>query len=78
MKMISLPLILSLLLSTPLLLSSTEAVAKISSISDAINKSGRQRMLTQRILSSYYQVGKMISPTKSKKQLKDAIQQFSA
>ena len=33
-------------------------------------------MLTQRILSSYYQVGKLISLTKSKKQLKEAIAQF--
>lgn len=78
MKILSLPLILSFLLSPLILINSTEAQAEISSIADAINKSGRQRMLTQRILSSYYQVGKLISVTKSKKQLNEAIELFGS
>jgi len=62
----------------PLLLSPSIAQAEISSIADAINKSGRQRMLSQRILSTYFQVGKKVNLTKSKKQLKDAISLFES
>lgn len=62
----------------PLLLTPSIAQAEISSIADAINKSGRQRMLSQRILSTYFQVGKKINLTKSKKQLKDAISLFES
>ena len=62
----------------PLLLTPSISQAEISSIADAINKSGRQRMLSQRILSTYFQVGKKVNLTKSKKQLKDAISLFES
>lgn len=67
---------LAFVLTLPLLVVPSTAHAEISSISDAINKSGRQRMLTQRILSTYSQVGKKVNLTKSKKQLKGAIDLF--
>jgi len=62
---------------SPLLLPSV-AQAEITGFADAINKSGRQRMLSQRILSAYYQIGKKINLTKSKKQLTDAVALFES
>ena len=44
----------------------------------AINKSGRQRMLAQRIVKSYVQVGLGITPQLSKQQLDDAVLLFDA
>ncbi|NOR51075.1 MAG: hypothetical protein GQ470_00505 [Gammaproteobacteria bacterium] len=70
--------LLALVFSTPLLLVPQPSHAEITSFADAINKSGRQRMLSQRMLSSYYQVGKQINLTKSKKQLVDAIALFES
>ena len=65
-------------LAIPPLLVPSVAQAEISGFADAINKSGRQRMLSQRILSAYYQIGKKISLTKSKKQLTDAVSLFES
>ncbi len=69
---------LAFCLVLPLLFAPSIAQAEISTITDAINKSGRQRMLSQRILSSYYQVGEKINLTKSKIQLNDAIALFES
>ncbi len=44
----------------------------------AINKAGRQRMLTQRIIKAYMQVGQAITPQVSKRQLDDAVLLFEA
>ena len=44
----------------------------------AINKAGRQRMLTQRIIKAYVQLGQGITPQVSKRQLNDAVQLFDA
>lgn len=52
------------------------ALANIDSLESAINKAGRQRMLTQRIVATYAQVGMDIQTKKSKKQLKSAINLF--
>jgi len=52
------------------------ALANINSLESAINKAGRQRMLTQRIVATYAQVGMDIQTKKSKKQLKNAIDLF--
>lgn len=65
-------------LAIPPLLVPSIAQAEITGFADAINKSGRQRMLSQRILSAYYQIGKKINLTKSKKQLTDAVALFES
>ncbi len=69
-KAISLPiLILCFLLPT-------ESQAEIYNVSSAINKAGRQRMLTQRIVATYCQTGMDIKKKKSTQQLEDAITLF--
>jgi Type IV pili methyl-accepting chemotaxis transducer N-term len=45
-------------------------------LAQAINKAGRQRMLTQRIIKAYAQVGQGITPQVSKRQLDDAVLLF--
>ena len=50
--------------------------AEIQSYSSAINKAGRQRMLSQHIVATYSQIGQQIQANKSKKQLKSAINLF--
>ena len=66
--------ILSLVITS--LFFSDIASAQISSLSSAINKAGRQRMLTQRIVATYCQVGMDIKTSKSRQQLEDAISLF--
>lgn len=58
------------------LLVSDFAQAQISSIGSAINKAGRQRMLTQRIVATYCQVGMNIKTKRSQQQLEDSISLF--
>lgn len=53
-----------------------ESFAEIYDLSSAINKAGRQRMLSQRIVATYSQVGQKIQIKKSKKQLEEAIRLF--
>lgn len=50
--------------------------SEITNISSAINKAGRQRMLSQRIVATYCQIGQNIITSKSKRQLKNAINLF--
>ena len=50
--------------------------AEIIDSTDAIKKAAHQRVLSQQILSSYYQIGKQINLSKSKKQLADSIVLF--
>ncbi len=52
--------------------------AEITSLSSAINKSGRQRMLSQRILKTYSMIGIDVNAMTAQKQLKDAINLFDA
>ncbi len=47
-------------------------------LAQAINKAGRQRMLTQRIIKAYVQVGQAITPQVSRRQLDDAVRLFEA
>ncbi|MDH5388580.1 MAG: type IV pili methyl-accepting chemotaxis transducer N-terminal domain-containing protein [Gammaproteobacteria bacterium] len=54
----------------------TYGFAGIDSISSAINKAGRQRMLTQRIVATYSQIGQEITTQKSQRQLRGAIDLF--
>lgn len=59
-----------------LLVIPTYSFAGIDSLSSAINKAGRQRMLTQRIVATYSQVGQEITTQKSQRQLRGAISLF--
>jgi nitrate/nitrite-specific signal transduction histidine kinase len=54
----------------------TPAVADEMTMGEAINKAGRQRMLTQRIVKSYCQIGQKIRFVQSTKQLKAAVSLF--
>ena len=54
------------------------AAAADTPLASAINKSGRQRMLTQRIVKAYTQVGQEVTPQVSRRQLNDAVLLFEA
>lgn len=67
-------LFLGLFLNAP-----TYAISATSpqiSMSSAINKAGRQRMLSQRIVKLYCQVGQQILVEKSRKQLLESVDMF--
>ncbi len=55
----------------------TSAAAKLT-LAEGINKAGRQRMLTQRIVKAYCQMGMELRYRKSEKQLNAAIHLFDA
>ncbi|MDH5572038.1 MAG: type IV pili methyl-accepting chemotaxis transducer N-terminal domain-containing protein [Gammaproteobacteria bacterium] len=55
---------------------SSTCFAEIIDISSAINKAGRQRMLTQRMLKSYAMAGLDIQKDESTKQLNSAVHLF--
>ena len=55
---------------------STGAQAQISDINSAINKAGRERMLSQRMAKAYLQAGQGIDAERSKKILDGSISQF--
>jgi len=50
--------------------------AATDTFEDAVNKAGRQRMLSQRIVKTYCQVGLEILPEVSRQQLRGAIELF--
>lgn len=52
------------------------AVAQISDINSAINKAGRQRMLSQRIAKTYFQIGAQIDQERSRKVLDASLALF--
>jgi len=68
--------VLFLFLLSPLEGVADESVGKIYDLSSAINKAGRQRMLSQRIVATYSQVGQDIQFKRSKKQLRQAVSLF--
>lgn len=63
-------IVLGLVLSLP----ATSSAALTES--EAINKAGRQRMLTQRITKSYCQIGQKIMTGMPRQQLKDSVNLF--
>lgn len=56
----------------------TPSSASTMSIATAINKSGRQRMLSQRIVKAYCQIHLNVKPAASKQLLQEAIDQFES
>jgi hypothetical protein len=68
--------ILSILLAFFFSLSGTEVFAQISDINAAINKAGRQRMLSQRMAKAYFQIGQQVDVDRSKKLLESSVATF--
>ena len=54
------------------------SAASTMTIASAINKSGRQRMLSQRIVKAYCQIHLNIKPAASKQLLQESIDQFES
>ncbi|WP_153132976.1 type IV pili methyl-accepting chemotaxis transducer N-terminal domain-containing protein [Dechloromonas hortensis] len=53
-----------------------EALAQIGDLHSAINKAGRERMLSQRMAKAYFQIGQQIEVERSSKLLDASIAQF--
>lgn len=53
----------------PSLLAPGRAIAQVADINDAINKAGRQRMLSQRLAKSYMALGQKVQPDSAEKVL---------
>lgn len=70
------PIITALLLALLALLTALPAEAQIHSIATAINKAGRQRMLTQRMLKAYSMIGINVQIEQAEQQLNGAITLF--
>ena len=65
-------LLLALALSIP----GGEALAQIADLNSAINKAGRQRMLSQRMAKAYFQIGQQVDADRSKKVLDASVALF--
>ena len=65
-------LLLALVLSIP----GGEALAQITDLNSAINKAGRQRMLSQRMAKAYFQIGQQVEFDRSKKVLDASVALF--
>ena len=53
-----------------------DAMAQISDVQAAINKAGRQRMLSQRMAKAYFQIGAQVEVERSRKVLDSSIALF--
>ena len=62
--------------STLFLMTELAYAAPITSLDDAINKAGRQRMLTQRITKSYFLIGQDVAVDSALSQLDGAVALF--
>ncbi|KAB2926975.1 MAG: hypothetical protein F9K30_05165 [Dechloromonas sp.] len=67
---------LSILLPLFLVFAGSDALAQISDINVAINKAGRQRMLSQRMAKAYFQIGQQVDVERSRKVLDNSIAAF--
>jgi len=67
-----------LILLSVLLLFCIPAQAEITSLNSAINKAGRQRMLSQRILKTYSMIGLDVNPLTARDQMEKAINLFES
>lgn len=68
--------VLGALLITILAFVGTPAWAQIDDINSAINKAGRQRMLSQRMAKAYLQIGQQVDVERSKKVLDSSVVTF--
>ena len=68
--------VLSAMLMFCLVLTGNQAWAQINDINAAINKAGQQRMLSQRVAKSYFQIGQKIDVDRSKKVLDSSVAAF--
>ena len=57
-------------------LGAENALAQINDINSAINKAGRQRMLSQRMAKAYFQIGQGVDVERSKKILDTSVATF--
>lgn len=64
------------LLALPLLLARAPARAQVSDINDAINKAGRQRMLSQRLAKAWLSIGMGVEQSRAQRILGDSLALF--
>ena len=65
-----------LLLALTLCFGGSDAMAQIADLNSAINKAGRQRMLSQRMAKAYFQIGQQVEVERSKKILDASVSVF--
>jgi hypothetical protein len=53
-----------------------EALAQVTDLNSAINKAGRQRMLSQRMAKAYFQIGQQVDVERSRKVLDSSVALF--
>ncbi len=75
---LSMKQILFALISTFFLLQSTQLMAEVLDIHSAINKSGRQRMLSQNIAKNYMLLGLQVNTPKAQAELERSIERFDS
>ncbi len=66
----------SMLCALVLVLAGGEALAQITDINTAINKAGRQRMLSQRMARAYFQIGMQVETDRSRRILDNSVATF--
>lgn len=65
-----------LLLAVVCFLFSGSALAQIADINSAINKAGRERMLSQRMAKAYFQLGQQVDSDRSRRVLENSVAVF--
>src|SRR5574343_338523 len=73
---VSMKSIFSIVIAFVLAFAGWDVQAQISDINVAVNKAGRQRMLSQRIAKAYFQVGQQVEADRSKKVLDSSVAIF--